>query len=86
MKALPTHRKQKGAVLILVTVALFTLLGYVEVDAVVFACGLYYLTRVVCQGMLPESGGDSGEAHHAKRPFSAANARFDDDAAPTWRQ
>ena len=66
--------------------ALFTLLGYMAVYAVVFACGIYYLTRVVRQGMLPESGDDSGEAHHAKRPFSAANARFDDDAAPTWRQ
>ncbi|MGE4532276.1 cytochrome ubiquinol oxidase subunit I [Halomonas sp.] len=67
--------------------ALFTLIGYVAVYAVVFACGTYYLTRVVRQGMLPESPDDDGaEAHHAKRPLSAATARFDDDAAPTWRQ
>ncbi|MDR5902249.1 cytochrome ubiquinol oxidase subunit I [Halomonas icarae] len=66
--------------------ALFTLIGYMTVYAVVFACGLYYLTRVVRQGMLPASGGDADPSPHAKRPFSAANARFDDDAAPTWRQ
>lgn len=66
--------------------ALFTLIGYMTVYAVVFACGLYYLTRVVRQGMLPEAADDLDASPHAKRPFSAANARLDDDAAPTWRQ
>ncbi|WP_163557288.1 cytochrome ubiquinol oxidase subunit I [Halomonas sp. NO4] len=66
--------------------ALFTLVGYVLVYAVVFWSGLYYLTRVVRQGMLPESEPHPEEVEHAKRPFSAAHAPFDRDAAPTWKE
>ncbi len=67
--------------------ALFTLIGYVAVYAVVFWAGIYYLTKVVRQGMLPESERDTtdGEVHRPKRPLSAVHATFDNDAAPTWR-
>lgn len=62
--------------------ALFTLIGYVAVYAVVFYAGLYYLTRVVRNGMLPESEREEvdGEVHRPKRPLSAAHTPFDDDA------
>ncbi|MFO8045256.1 MAG: cytochrome ubiquinol oxidase subunit I [Halomonas sp.] len=68
--------------------ALFTLIGYGAVYAVVFFAGVYYLTRVVRQGMLPDDERNTmeGEVHRPKRPFSAANASFDNDAAPTWRR
>ncbi len=65
--------------------ALFTLIGYVAVYAVVFWSGVYYLTRVVRQGMLPEDEEDHGEVHRPMRPLSAADATFEHDAAPTWR-
>ncbi|WP_280548250.1 MULTISPECIES: cytochrome ubiquinol oxidase subunit I [unclassified Halomonas] len=57
--------------------ALFTLVGYIAVYAVVFWAGLYYLTRVVRQGMLPEAPHDH-EVERPKRPLSAAHATFDD--------
>ncbi|CAM3408043.1 cytochrome ubiquinol oxidase subunit I [Halomonas lysinitropha] len=57
--------------------ALFTLIGYIAVYAVVFWAGIYYLTRVVRQGMLPESPHDHG-VERPKRPMSAAHATFDD--------
>ncbi|MGM0983996.1 MAG: cytochrome ubiquinol oxidase subunit I [Pseudomonadota bacterium] len=57
--------------------ALFTLIGYIAVYAVVFWAGTYYLTRVVRQGMLPESPHDH-EVERPKRPMSAAHATFDD--------
>lgn len=63
--------------------ALFTLVGYVVVYAVVFYSGVYYLTRVVRKGMY----GDMLEVHdveRAMRPMSAAHVSFDDDdTAPT---
>nr|WP_297457381.1 cytochrome ubiquinol oxidase subunit I [uncultured Halomonas sp.] len=58
--------------------ALFTLIGYVAVYAVVFYSGVYYLTRVIRKGMLD----DSDEAHEVERPsrpMSAAHVPFDDD-------
>lgn len=60
--------------------ALFTLVGYIAVYAVVFWAGVYYLTRVVRQGMLPEVHRDTveGEVHRPKRPLSAAHATFED--------
>ncbi|MFY0990209.1 cytochrome ubiquinol oxidase subunit I [Halomonas sp. C05BenzN] len=68
--------------------ALFTLIGYVLVYSVVFWAGVYYLTRVVRNGMLPEEERDTvtGEVERAKRPFSAAHTTFEQDAAPTWRK
>ncbi|MGM0544498.1 MAG: cytochrome ubiquinol oxidase subunit I [Pseudomonadota bacterium] len=59
--------------------ALFTLIGYVAVYTVVFWVGMYYLTRVVRNGMLPGTEEVSGEVERAKRPFSAAHTPFDGD-------
>ncbi|MCA1770915.1 MAG: cytochrome ubiquinol oxidase subunit I [Halomonas sp.] len=60
--------------------ALFTLIGYVAVYAVVFWAGIYYLTRVVRNGMLPEDEQNEvkGEVERAKRPLSASHTPFDD--------
>uniref|UniRef100_UPI0035684346 cytochrome ubiquinol oxidase subunit I n=1 Tax=Halomonas sp. TaxID=1486246 RepID=UPI0035684346 len=58
--------------------ALFTLIGYASVYAVVFWAGIYYLTRVVRQGMLPEPTHDPGEVERPKRPLSAAHVPFED--------
>ncbi len=57
--------------------ALFTLIGYVVVYAVVFTAGLYYVIRVIQQG--PEGGAHVDEPSHAKRPLSAADVPFDDE-------
>ncbi|PRY68660.1 cytochrome ubiquinol oxidase subunit I [Halomonas ventosae] len=57
--------------------ALFTLVGYIAVYAVVFWAGVYYLTRVVRQGMLPEAPHDH-EVARPKRPLSAAHVPFED--------
>ncbi|GEK71858.1 MULTISPECIES: cytochrome ubiquinol oxidase subunit I [Halomonas] len=59
--------------------ALFTLIGYVLVYAVVFYAGTLYLTRVVRQGMLPEPPHDD-EVERPKRPLSAAHVPFEDAA------
>jgi len=59
--------------------ALFTLIGYVAVYAVVFWVGIYYLTRVVRNGMIPDTAEVTGEVERAKRPFSAAHTPFDGD-------
>ncbi|MFG6160062.1 cytochrome ubiquinol oxidase subunit I [Halomonas sp. 1390] len=64
--------------------ALFTLLGYMAVYAVVFLCGVYYLTRVVRQGMLPETAHDD-EVHRPKRPLSAADVPFEDASSQPGR-
>jgi len=59
--------------------ALFTLVGYILVYAVVFAAGVYYLLRVFRAGLEDESGSaDRDEVERAKRPFSAAHVSFDD--------
>ncbi len=57
--------------------ALFTLIGYVVVYAVVFYAGVYYLTRVIRKGMTP--GGEVHDIERAMRPMSAAHVSFDDD-------
>lgn len=64
--------------------ALFTLIGYVAVYAVVFYAGIYYLTRVVRNGMLPEEEQDTTSENFKRpmRPFSAAHTPFDDDVDP----
>ncbi len=59
--------------------ALFTLIGYIGVYSVVFLVGLYYLTRVVRDGMLEAPADIEGEVERAKRPLSAAHTPFDDD-------
>ncbi|WP_355662210.1 cytochrome ubiquinol oxidase subunit I [Halomonas salifodinae] len=58
--------------------ALFTLIGYVAVYAVVFYAGVYYLTRVVRHGM--QDGEEiQGEVERPMRPLSASHTPFDDD-------
>lgn len=64
--------------------ALFTLVGYMAVYAVVFLCGVYYLTRVVRQGMLPEPAHDD-EVERPKRPLSAAHVPFEDASSQPGR-
>lgn len=60
------------------SMALFTLLGYIGVYSVVFYAGIYYLTRVVRNGMLPAPEEVAGETGRPKRPLSAAHTPFDD--------
>ncbi|MBR2513045.1 MAG: cytochrome ubiquinol oxidase subunit I [Halomonas sp.] len=64
--------------------ALFTLVGYVLVYGVVFYAGIYYLTRVVRNGMLPEEERETvgDNFHRPMRPMSAAHTPFDDDVDP----
>ncbi len=64
--------------------ALFTLIGYVLVYGVVFYAGIYYLTRVVRNGMLPEEERDTTDENFKRpmRPMSAAHTPFDDDVDP----
>ncbi|WP_018917183.1 cytochrome ubiquinol oxidase subunit I [Vreelandella zhanjiangensis] len=64
--------------------ALFTLIGYMLVYAVVFYAGIYYILRVVRNGMLPEHAQASADrdADRPKRPLSAAHTPFDDDVDP----
>ncbi|WP_447556226.1 cytochrome ubiquinol oxidase subunit I [Vreelandella sp. EE22] len=64
--------------------ALTTLIGYVLVYALVFYAGIYYLTRVVRNGMLPAQvqAEIDPDANRPKRPLSAAHTPFDDDAEP----
>jgi cytochrome d ubiquinol oxidase subunit I len=61
--------------------ALFTLIGYIAVYAVVFWSGIYYLLRVIRQGMLPhDQEMVVDDIERAKRPLSATHIPFDDDA------
>ena len=64
--------------------ALFTLIGYVLVYGVVFYTGVYYLTRVVRNGMLPEEERETASDNFKRpmRPMSAAHTPFDDDVDP----
>ncbi|CAH1044684.1 cytochrome ubiquinol oxidase subunit I [Halomonas sp. TD01] len=59
--------------------ALFTLIGYIAVYSVVFLTGIYYLTRVVRNGMKELPAEVEGEVQRPKRPLSAAQTPFDDD-------
>lgn len=59
--------------------ALFTLIGYIAVYSVVFVVGVYYLTRVVRNGMLDNPVEIDGEVERPKRPLSAAHTPLDDD-------
>jgi cytochrome bd ubiquinol oxidase subunit I len=56
--------------------ALFTLIGYVVVYAIIFAAGIYYLTRIVHAGM--DDRPDTGTVERPSRPLSAAHIPFDD--------
>ncbi|MEX0951849.1 MAG: cytochrome ubiquinol oxidase subunit I, partial [Gammaproteobacteria bacterium] len=56
--------------------ALFTLIGYIVVYAVVFSSGIYYLTRLVKAG-LAGAEHDAHEVERPSRPMSAAHVPFD---------
>ncbi|WP_166268869.1 cytochrome ubiquinol oxidase subunit I [Marinobacter caseinilyticus] len=55
--------------------ALFTLIGYIVVYALVFTAGLYYLLRVLYVGLEDEQ--DDHEADRPMRPLSAAHVPFE---------
>jgi len=56
--------------------ALFTLIGYVVVYAMVFSAGVYYLMRVLFVG-LEDQQDDEHEVERPKRPFSATHVPFE---------
>jgi cytochrome d ubiquinol oxidase subunit I len=56
--------------------ALFTLIGYVVVYALVFSAGVYYLMRVLYVGLEDEDGGEH-ESDRPSRPLSAAHVPFE---------
>jgi len=60
--------------------ALFTLVGYILVYALVFTAGIYYLTRIVRKGMPEEPEGLPDPRGHPKRPLSAADTPLDEPA------
>jgi cytochrome d ubiquinol oxidase subunit I len=60
--------------------ALFSLLGFIAVYAVVFSAGVYYVMRIVSAGMEEPEGGDHGEVERPSRPLSAAHTSFDEPA------
>ena len=53
--------------------ALFTLIGYILVYAVIFSSGVYYLLRVFQAGIEATDDDKEVESDHAKRPLSAAH-------------
>ncbi|QEA39771.1 cytochrome ubiquinol oxidase subunit I [Pistricoccus aurantiacus] len=57
--------------------ALFTLIGYMAVYAVVFYAGVFYLTRVVRGGMLDNEREPDEQVERPMRPFSATHIPFD---------
>ncbi|SEO57982.1 cytochrome ubiquinol oxidase subunit I [Aquisalimonas asiatica] len=62
--------------------ALFSLIGFIAVYAVIFAAGLYYLVRLIQAG--PEALEHTPETSEGrpKRPLSAVDTSFDDGATP----
>ena len=61
--------------------ALFTLIGYVLVYAVVFSAGLYYLMRVLYVGLEDREESEDRDTKRPSRPFSAADVPFEFDTA-----
>lgn len=64
--------------------ALFSLIGYMVVYALVFTAGVYYLMRVLYVGLEDEDVDKAVESDRPMRPLSAAHVPFelDDKAAP----
>jgi len=61
--------------------ALFTLIGYIVVYAIVFTAGVYYLMRVLYVGLEDSSDELAHEAERPARPLSAAHVPFEFDQA-----
>lgn len=59
--------------------ALFTLIGYIIVYAIIFTAGLYYLMRVLRTGAEQRDYGYDKAGKRPKRPFSVADADWEDD-------
>ena len=59
--------------------ALFSLIGYIVVYALVFSAGVYYLMRVLYVGMEDTTDDDEHEAERPTRPLSAAHVPFEID-------
>ncbi|MBY8965892.1 cytochrome ubiquinol oxidase subunit I [Algiphilus sp.] len=60
--------------------ALFSLIGFMLVYAVVFVVGIYYLTRLTAAGLTDiEAPPEHPERQRPKRPLSAADTPFDGD-------
>jgi len=59
--------------------ALFTLIGYVVVYALVFASGVYYLMRVLYVGLENDDEDETDSAERPARPMSAAHVPFEYD-------
>ncbi|MDO6442372.1 MULTISPECIES: cytochrome ubiquinol oxidase subunit I [unclassified Marinobacter] len=57
--------------------ALFTLIGYVVVYSLVFSAGVYYLMRVLYEGMENNPHEPDTQSERPKRPFSAAHTTFE---------
>lgn len=57
--------------------ALFTLIGYIVVYALVFSAGVYYLMRVLYVGLEDEDDEGEYEADRPARPLSAAHVPFE---------
>lgn len=59
--------------------ALATLIGYIAVYTVVFGAGVYYLRRVILDGLEPIETNEDPDSARPKRPLSALNTAFDGD-------
>jgi len=57
--------------------ALFTLIGYVLVYALVFSAGVYYLMRVLYEGLEAHLTDDENHADRPARPLSAAHVSLE---------
>jgi len=57
--------------------ALFTLIGYILVYALVFSAGVYYLTRLFEAGLEADDADSEDHVERAKRPLSAAHVPFE---------
>ncbi|MEH6491572.1 cytochrome ubiquinol oxidase subunit I [Halopseudomonas sp.] len=63
--------------------ALFTLLGYITVYAMIFSAGLYYLMRVLQDGLEIDAlhGEEDDEVHRPARPFSGTDVSLEHKGA-----
>ncbi|GGC91553.1 cytochrome ubiquinol oxidase subunit I [Halopseudomonas salina] len=62
--------------------ALFTLLGYILVYAMIFSAGLYYLMRVLQDGLeINRHADDADEVHRPARPLSGSDVSFEQKGA-----